>query len=139
MKVSWPNHNSGLPSQGLSDMPLDDRLGGRMERRLPIVVVVRLAPAEPAGTDREERTYTDNVSAHGAHIFSRHPWQSGDTVRVTPVNEESTACGKVVYCHKLADNRYDIGVTFQDRPVTWSVVRRYDGIQISPLAKLKSS
>lgn len=110
-----------------------------MERRLPIVVVVRLAPAEPAGTDGEERTYTDNVSAHGAHIFSRHLWQLGDKVTVTPVNEASTACGKVVYCHKLADNRYDIGVAFQDRPVSWSVVRRYDGMQLSPFTKLKSS
>jgi hypothetical protein len=110
-----------------------------MERRLPIIVVVRLAPAERAGAGGEERTYTDNISAHGARIFSRRPWQLGDKVSVTPVNEESTACGKVVYCHRLADDRYDIGVAFQDRPVTWSVVRRYDGIQISPLAKLKSS
>jgi PilZ domain len=109
-------------------MPLDHTLGGRMERRLPIVVVVRLALAERAGSEGEERTYTDNISAHGAHIFSRHPWQLGDQVRVTPVNEESTAYGKVVYCHKLTDGRYNIGVAFQDHPVTWSIVRRYDGI-----------
>src|SRR5258708_30976813 len=110
-----------------------------MERRLAIIVTVSLAPAERAGTGGEERTHTDNISAHGARIFSRHPWELGDKVRVTPVNEESTACGKVVYCHRLADDRYDIRVTFQDRPVTWSVALRYDVIQISPFAKIKST
>jgi hypothetical protein len=109
-------------------MPLDQIVSGRMERRLPIIVVVRLAQAESAGTDGEERTYTDNISIHGARVFSRHLWQPGDTARVTPVNEELTACGKVVYCHRLADDRYGIGVQFQDRPVVWSSLRRYDGL-----------
>ncbi len=109
-------------------MPLDQIVSGRMERRLPLVVIVRLAHVERAGAHGEERTYTDNISAHGACIFSRHPWQLGDAVRVTPVNEESTACGKVVYCHKRADDHYDIGVQFQDGPVMWSALRRYDGL-----------
>ncbi len=102
-------------------------VSGRMERRLPIVVIVGLV-AERAGTDGEERTYTDNISAHGACIFSTHRWELGDKVRVTPVNEESTACGKVVYCHRRADDHYDIGVQFQDGPVMWSALRRYDGL-----------
>lgn len=108
-------------------MPLEQTVG-RMERRLPIVVIVCLALAERAGTDGEERTYTDNISAHGACIFSTHPWPLGVKVRVTPVKEESTACGKVVYCHRRADDHYEIGVQFQDGPVTWSALRRYDGL-----------
>lgn len=109
-------------------MLLQQTVSGRMNRRLPIVVIVRLALAERTGADAEERTYTDNISAHGACIFSTHPWQLGEKVRVTPVNEESTAFGKVVYCHKRADGHYDIGVQFQDSPVMWSALRRYDGL-----------
>ena len=108
-------------------MPLNQMISGRMERRLPIVVIVRLT-AERAGTDGGERTYTDNISAHGACMFSRRLWQLGDKVRVTPVNEESTASGRVVYCHRLADDRYGLGVQFQDSPVMWSALRRYDGL-----------
>ena len=131
-------HNtSGLPSQGLSEMPLDPTLSGRMERRLPIVVVVRLAEAKCASTDGEERTYTDNISSRGARLYSIRPWQLGDAVQVTPRNEDP-ACGNVVYCQTLPDSRYVIGVMFQDRPVMWSATRRYDGSQISP-AKSKSS
>lgn len=107
-------------------MPWQQTVSGRIKRRLPIVVIVRLA-AERAGSGGEEKTYTDDISTHGACIFSTHAWQLGDKVRVTPVNEQSTACGKVVYCHRLADG-YGIGVQFQDGPVMWSALRRYDGL-----------
>lgn len=107
-------HNaSGLPSYGLSEeMPLDNTLSGRTERRLSIIVVARLAAVEHVGTDGEERTYTDNISARGARIFSRHTWQPGGEIMVTPRNEEAT-CGSVVYCERL-DDRYAIGVKFKD-------------------------
>jgi hypothetical protein len=141
MDLSKPEQHgqtSGVPSEGLSDMPLDPRLSGRMERRLPIIVVVRLAQIEPADSDREERTYTDNISAQGARVFTRYPWQAGDSVRVTPLRKE-TASGKVVYCQTLPDGRYGIGVKFQGEPVTWSVIRRFDGIKISSPVKSEST
>jgi hypothetical protein len=50
---------------------------------------------------------------------------------VTPVDEETTY-GNVVYCERLADGRFGIGLKFQDRIVMWSAMRRYDGIQFSP-------
>jgi hypothetical protein len=109
-------------------MALEQTVSGRMERRLPLVLIVRLAQVEREGTGGEERTYTDNISKHGACIFSTRPWKFGEKVRVTPVNEESTVCGNVVYCHKRADGHYDVGVQFQDGPVMWSAMRRYDGL-----------
>ena len=119
-------------------MPSDHTLSGRMGRRLPILVVVRLAKAERAGTDGEERTYTDNISADGARVYSIRSWQLGDAVQVTPRNEDSTR-GNVVYCQTLENGRFVIGVKFQDRPVTWSALCRYDGLQSSSGAKTKSS
>ncbi len=104
-------------------MPLDPWLSGRMERRLPIIVVVRLANCVPASVDGEEKTYTDNVSPRGARIFSKRAWKPGDALRVTLLNGHS-ACGKVVYCERLPDDRYGIGVNFQDQPVTWSTIWR---------------
>lgn len=134
MDVSQLNQRAtaipGLHSQGLSDMFSDNTPSGRMERRLPIIVVVRLAQAEHAGTDGEERTYTDNISPHGARLFSTRPWQPGDAVRISP-RDEDAAFGSVVYCQTLADGRFVVGVNFQDRPITWSAMHRYDGLQIS--------
>ena len=117
----------GFADWYLNEKPLDDGPSGRMERRLPIIVVVRLAALQSAGADGEERTFTDNISPHGARIFSIRAWQPGDSVRVTPLQQD-TACGKVVYCQKLPDDRYSIGLQFQDRPVTWSALQTYDGL-----------
>jgi hypothetical protein len=127
---------SGLPSQRLSEMPLDQTLSGRMERRLPIIVVVCLAPAVSAATEGE-RTFTDNISPHGARIFSKQAWQAGDVVQVTPVNEDPV-WAKVIYTQKLPDNRYNIGVQVQGL-ITWSILRRYDGLQSKLPSKSKSS
>jgi len=127
-----------LPSQGLSDMPLDNTLSGRMERRLPIIVVVRLAQTENASADGEERTYTDNISPHGARVFSTRSWQPGEPVRIAP-RDEVPGLGSVIYCQTLADGRFIVGVNFRDRPITWSAMHRYDGSQAILTAKSESS
>ena len=119
-------HTSDVPSLGLSEKPLDYGPSGRKERRLPIIVVLRLEPVVSAATDGE-RAFTDNISAHGARIFSQRAWQPGDVVRITPLNEDPV-CAEVVYSQRLPNNRYGIGVKFQDGARTWSVMRKYDGI-----------
>ncbi len=105
-------------------MSLDPKFPGRMEARLPIIVVVRLTHCPAVGTDGEEKTYTDNISSRGARVFSKHAWRPGDDLRLTPLNENSVRA-KVIYCHRLPDNRYGVGVKFQGRPVTWSIIQRY--------------
>lgn len=58
----------------------DDRLKGRKEKRLPVMVVVNLAPLVPVNAEKHERTYTDNISAHGVRVRSTYIpvaiWQS---------------------------------------------------------------
>ena len=103
-------------------------ISGRMEKRLPIAIVVRLAHALDSPKNGVEMTYTDNVSAHGARVVSNRPWQMGEVARVTSLKDDSTLFGKVVYCQKLRDNRYCIGLSFVDRTgVTWSTYRAYSG------------
>ena len=100
------------------------RLQGRIEKRLPIIVVVRLVHGEAADTEGAERTCTDNISLCGARVFSKHPWQPGDLIWVTPVNEEPVL-GEIVYCVHLPDESYRFGVKFEGGPVTWSILQRY--------------
>lgn len=100
-------------------------LKGRVEKRLPIIVVVRLVHEAAADTNGEERTFIDNISPFGARVLSKHPWRPGDPIRITPVNEQ-TVFGEVVYCQHLPDDRYRLGVKFEGEPVTWSILQRYD-------------
>jgi len=67
-------------------MPQEQTLHGRMERRLPIIVVVSLAHFESTSTDGVEWTYTDNISAHGARVFSKLAWRPGEEITVSPFN-----------------------------------------------------
>jgi hypothetical protein len=110
-------------------MPLHRTIADRMEKRLPIIVVVRLAHLESIAGSSSEWTYTDNISAHGARVFSKCMWQPGDEITLTPFKEE-TACGNVVYCERGADGRYWVGVNLKDHPVPWRAVKRHEGIQL---------
>ena len=115
-------------------MPLHLTIADRMEKRLPIIVVVRLAQLESISGSASEWTYTDNISAHGARVFSRCMWQPGDEITLTPFKEEM-ACGNVVYCETGADGRYWVGVKLKDHPVPWRAIKRYDGLQLTtPIA-----
>lgn len=74
-----------------------------------------------------EITYTDNISAHGACVVSNRPWQTGEAVQVTSLKDKIPMLGKVVYCQKLADERYRIGLNFNSSSVTRSTFRAYSG------------
>lgn len=99
---------------------------GRMEKRLPLMVAVRLEPARGVGTDGQEKAYIDNISPHGARVISRHSWQVGDVVKLTSPNE-GAVCGQVIYCQDLSDDRHAIGVHTLDRRIPWSIVERFWG------------
>ena len=99
-----------------------------MERRLPVIIVVRLTRAQrqDIDADQSEKTYTDNISLHGARVISRFHWEPGEMVNVAPLKYNSVS-GKVVYCQQLADGRHAFGVNFQDSAISWSILQRYGG------------
>lgn len=115
-------------------MTLDDTLRGRAERRLPIMVVVQLAKTPVQGAGEKESTFTHNVSPRGARVFSSHPWQAGEVVMLISL-QEGSVCGRVIYCQKLEDGRYAIGLHVLDRPITWSVLERFGGSSDLPPAE----
>ncbi len=101
------------------------RFVGRMEKRLPISIVVSLALAQDQPANETEVTYTENVSAHGARVISKRHWQPGEVAQVTSLKDEVAIRGKVAYCQKLPDNRYCLGLNFNGHGVTWSTYRTY--------------
>jgi len=106
-------------------MQISSLLNGRMDKRLPIAMVVQLAQGQGQPIKGSEVTYTDNISVNGARVVSTHAWQAGEIVQLTSLRDETTIRGKVIYCQKLVDDRYCIGLNFSGRPVTWSTFRSY--------------
>ena len=114
------------PQLGSGHMAFKSGIVGRMEKRLPIAIVVRLTDAQDQPANAAELTYTDNVSAHGARVISKRSWQTGQPAQVTSLKDEITIRGQVVYCQKLPDDRYGIGLKFQDHGVTWPAYSNYN-------------
>lgn len=112
-------------------MDLHDSLKGRKEKRLPVVVVVNLAPLERVNAERHERTYTDNISAHGARVCSTYAWQLGQQVEITPANGETPVLGEVVYCQRGDNDGFFVGLKVRESRIPWSILQRFDGVDIS--------
>lgn len=98
-----------------------------MEKRLPIAMVVNLAPVRPPSGNKTELTYTDNLSAHGACVVSSHAWKPGEMAEVTSLLDKISLRGKVIYCCKRAEEQYAIGLSFQNAGVVWSAYLKYAG------------
>ena len=96
-----------------------------MEKRLSIALVVNLTPVQGQSSNGTELTYTDDISAHGARVVSRHPWEPGDVAEVTSLSDRLSLQGKVVYCENRGEGRFAIGLTFQNGGVFWPVYQRY--------------
>jgi hypothetical protein len=100
---------------------------GRMEKRLPIAIVVNLAPANGHAASQAELTYTDNISAHGACVVSSRPWKPGELAEVMSLKDQIALRGKVVYCAKRSEAHYIVGLSFNGHSVNWSSYRTYAG------------
>lgn len=98
-----------------------------MEKRLPIAVVVNLAPALSQNGSGAEMTYTNTVSAHGACVVSNRQWLPGELAKVTSFPDQIAMCGKVVYCRTHGNDQYAIGLNFQNCPVRWPIYLKYSG------------
>ncbi len=119
-----PSGITALPCQGPDYVQRNHGLDGRMEKRLPIAIVVRLSRVQQSPA-KQETTYTDNVTPHGARMFSISRWQPGERAQVTAVKDGSSILGEVIYCQRLDSGRFCIGMKFQEHPVTWPILSRY--------------
>ena len=107
-------------------MPFDKNLTGRTEKRLPIMVVVRLSALLAPTGEVQEKTYTDNLSSQGVRVCSTHRWQPGDLIEVAPVDQGPPMQGEVVYCEKFDKARFFVGLKFHSGRAPWRILQRYD-------------
>ena len=114
-------------------MALDSRFTGREEKRLPVVMEAKLAPAERA-SERQERAQVENISALGARLCASSPWQPGEQVEIAPVLGKQLVIGdqplrgEVGYCQKQAEGRFVVGLKFRRSPGMSSMLEKLKGL-----------
>jgi hypothetical protein len=84
---------------------------GRAEHRMDVSLAGRL---EPAGAHTpSERIMIRNLSGHGARVISGRPWLLHDHVNLSETVGDYHLDAEVVYCERLSDNRFAVGLKFE--------------------------
>jgi hypothetical protein len=85
--------------------------------RLSVPVEIANLQGDPAAT---ERTTTVNVCSLGIRILTQRARNLNERLMISSVVGELRALAHVVYCQRLPDGRFGVGLRFQDELIDWS-------------------
>lgn len=91
---------------------------GRSERRIAKTVRVEVCLLNDPLL--KERTTTENVSAHGVRVLLPRMLEPFQEAVVTSTNEGVRAPARVVYCQRVGENKFAIGLELTIRVDSWS-------------------
>ena len=91
---------------------------GRSEKRVARTVRVEVCLEDEA--KRNEGLLTENVSAHGARVLMEQKLHPGQGVLVSLPREGVRARGRIVYCQRLSEGRFAVGLELSGRVEPWA-------------------
>jgi hypothetical protein len=90
---------------------------GRIEKRIRLAVPVQISSMlDPYAI---ERTTTENVCSVGVRVLSQAAKELNERLLVRSLAGDLRGLARVVYCQRLPDGRYGIGLQFQEGPANW--------------------
>jgi len=90
---------------------------GRLEKRIRLAVPVQISGVlDRAAT---ERTTTENVCSLGIRILTQRARDLNERLMVSSLMRELRTLAHVVYCQRLTDGRFGVGLRFQGQPIDW--------------------
>ncbi len=63
---------------------------------------------------------TENVSAHGARVFMERKLRAGQQVLVSLPKEGLQSQARIVYCQRVSEKRFAVGLELTRRVELWS-------------------
>ena len=88
---------------------------GRFERRMAKAEVVELLHL---GESKVE-AITENVSARGVRLITNSDFAPGGFVRLDAPEERLSSTARVVYCQRLDDGKFAVGLRLDVRVEKW--------------------
>jgi len=90
---------------------------GRLEKRTRLALPVQISSIEyPTAA---EPTTTENVSSLGIRVLCQRPRVPDERLMIRSVEGDLRTLVRVVYCQRLPDGRFGIGLQFQGQAVDW--------------------
>jgi hypothetical protein len=84
---------------------------GRLEKRVRLSLPVEISnPEDPSAT---ERTTTENVCSMGVRLVAEHARELNEQLMICSLVGDLRRLARVVYCQRLPNGRFGIGVEFE--------------------------
>lgn len=90
---------------------------GRLEKRIQLSLPVQISSLhDPSKT---ERTTSENVCSLGMRVFTQKARELNERLTISSLVGDLRALARVVYCQRLPDGRFGVGIQFQGKSVYW--------------------
>jgi hypothetical protein len=90
---------------------------GRSEKRTRLAVPVQVSSLQdPVAI---ERTTTENVCSLGARVLMQRPKELNGRLLIRSLDGDLQTLARVVYCHRLSNGNFSVGLQFQQEVRTW--------------------
>jgi PilZ domain-containing protein len=89
---------------------------GRIEKRFRLRIPLELSKLQDP--NRKERTVTENVSSIGARVLTLRAMQPNERLMVGFLELNLRTQARVVYCQRLPDEHFALGLQFQGMSIS---------------------
>jgi hypothetical protein len=90
---------------------------GRLEKRTRLAIPVKISTLrEPSAG---ERSTTENICSLGIRVLVRHARKLDERLLIKSADGELETGARVVYCERLLDGRFALGLEFHGEVTTW--------------------
>jgi hypothetical protein len=91
---------------------------GRLEKRIEVAIPLQISTIlDPDGT---ERTTTENVCSLGIRVLTDHARELNERLMISSLKGGLKRLARVVYCQRLPDGHFAVGLQFQGNAVRWA-------------------
>lgn len=90
---------------------------GRLEKRIRLAVPVEITSFRHPRAN--ERTTTENVCSLGIRVLTLHAREQNERLMIKSPVDNLRALARVVYCQRLPDGQFGIGLQFEGEAVNW--------------------
>ena len=90
---------------------------GRLEKRTRLAIPVKISSLEEPYAG--ERSTTENICSLGLRVLVRHARKLNEHLQIKSADGELQTDARVVYCERLLDGRFALGLEFRGDVTKW--------------------
>jgi hypothetical protein len=90
---------------------------GRLEKRTRLAVPIRISSLQEPSAG--ERSTTENICSLGIRVLVRRARELNERLLIKSADGELQTDARVVYCERLLDGRFALGLEFYGEVANW--------------------